>query len=91
MAEVYVRRLNPTEVDRHYIFIDVDHRKMFPPPGKRFKIRVNAHEIEAKVDKFYRVHISMKVKGTLNIKENNVVIFTKNPDGTYSLVSRREK
>lgn len=91
MAEEYVKKLSPAEVERHYVLIRVNHRRMFPPSDKRFIIKVGTREIDAKVDKFNRIYINIKVKDVLNIRENNVVIFTKNPDGTYSLVARKEK
>lgn len=85
----YVRKLNPTEMDRHYVYIDATHRNLFPATGISFKIKIDEHEINAKVDKFSRIYISKRVKGILKIKENSVLVFRKQPNGTYLLSSQK--
>lgn len=81
----YVRKLNPTEAERAYVYVDATHRNLFPAAGRSFKIKIDEHEINVKIDKFSRIYITRKVKGILNIKENSVLVFVKTPAGTYSL------
>lgn len=85
----YVRRLTKTEFKRSYIIIDKAHRTMFPSPGIYFKISIENQVIDAKVDRFHRIYVGFNVRDLLNFETNRIAVFTKNPDGTYSLSSRK--
>jgi len=45
--------------------------------------------IDSKVDRFHRIYIGFNIRDLLNFETNRIAVFTKNPDGTYSLSSRK--
>lgn len=79
----YLRKLTPTEVKRHYIYIAKDYRDMFPKIGKPFKVWVNGEKIEVKLDAGGRIWLGYKAFEDL--KPSDTVELTRNPDGTFSI------
>ena len=85
MVEKYAKKVSSAAIASRVIVIDGKVRQMFPPSGQRFVIRVNDTEISAKIDKISRIYLSTKIFEILKIKSNDILIFTKLDEGTFSV------
>ncbi|RLI44809.1 hypothetical protein DRO69_06535 [Candidatus Bathyarchaeota archaeon] len=79
----YLRKLTPTEVKRHYIYVTTDHRDILPKMGEPFKIWINEEKMEAKLDAQGRIWLDWRAFEDL--KSGDTVELIRNPDGTFSL------
>jgi DNA-binding transcriptional regulator/RsmH inhibitor MraZ len=62
---------------------------MFPPPGTYFKMFVKNRVIDVKIDNYNRIYVGSNVRDLLNFETNNIIVLTKNQDGTFSLSSTK--
>ncbi|MEM3827972.1 MAG: hypothetical protein QXP36_01975 [Conexivisphaerales archaeon] len=86
---IYRRKLTPSEVDRHFIYIDEEHRSMFPPPGKKFDLIVRHQRITVKIDSHWRIWAASFWDDLPKLEVGDVVIFSKNLNGSLKLEAEK--
>ncbi|MBN1352849.1 hypothetical protein JXJ21_25900 [candidate division KSB1 bacterium] len=95
--QTYQRKVSAEEVQEGYIFILKDFIKFFPKPNVPFKLKVDGDEYDTHVEivdcwcmgpnkphVHYRISIR-SLQGKFPIHRNNVVKFTRQEDGVYTL------
>ena len=84
MRFVYKRRLILTEVKRHYIFVDTEHREMFPSPEDSFKIIVDHDRVlEAKIDSEGRIY--SRLWKYITLEEGDTIVFARKRNGSFNV------
>jgi len=82
---IYKRRLTPSEAKRHFVYIAKDHRNMFPPPGKEFKVDVDNQKIDVKIDSKWRIWAALFWEKLPSFQRGDVVVFSKLASDTFKV------
>ena len=88
MQAIYKRRLNRTEAERFFIYIEKSYWNKFPLSQGTLRIRFGKQEFEAIIDKQGRLFLG-KFRDYISLQQGCKVIVYKNPDGTYTLEMER--
>lgn len=91
MNKIIRKKLTRSELDRHYIRINKRDRSQFPPAGVPFTAIIGKTKIEMIIDKYDRIYTQYRlwnaVGEPLDIDEGDIIMFSKNPDGTFTIFS----
>jgi hypothetical protein len=82
---IYKRKLTPSEARRHFIYVDEEHRSMFPPPGKEFEIIVKNQKIKVKVDSQWRIWAALFWDYLPSFQVGDVIVISKTPNGVLKI------
>lgn len=84
MQEIYRRKLNPTEAERYFVYIERDYWDKLSVTQGTLRIRFGKQEFEAIVDKQGRLFLG-KFRDYINLRRGCIVTFYRNPDGIFTL------
>ncbi|MEM2144251.1 MAG: hypothetical protein QW279_02740, partial [Candidatus Jordarchaeaceae archaeon] len=82
---IYKRKLTPSEVKRHFIYVEKEYRCMFPPPGKEFEIIIKKEKINVKTDSRWRIWAALFWDDLPSFHVGDVIVFSKNPNDVFKI------
>ena len=82
----YRRKLYRTEAKRYFIYVDENHRDIFPLQRKKFSILVKNQKVEEAAIVFqWRIWDALFWDDPPSFEEGDTIVISKNSDGSFTV------